>query len=153
MPRSPARPVLRAVALLSAGLATGYLAADTAPAVYPPVKVLLETESTVIGQPIVYPAGQPRMTAVLIEMAPGQSTGWHRHDVPLFAWVLEGELTVDYGPDGTRRFDRGAAFVEALGTEHSGTNTGDGPVRLLALFAGADGMRDTIARPGAATSD
>ena len=29
-----------------------------------------------------------------------QQTRWHAHEAPLFAWMLAGELTADYGPDG-----------------------------------------------------
>jgi quercetin dioxygenase-like cupin family protein len=104
----------------------------------------LETSETVIGQPITYPPGQAKVTAAMVAMEPGQETGWHRHEVPLFVFMLEGELTVDYGPDGTRSYRAGDAFVEALGSPHDGRNTGSSPVKLLAVWMGAEGAANTV---------
>jgi quercetin dioxygenase-like cupin family protein len=50
-----------------------------------------------MGQEIVYPAGKPNITAAVVTIQPQESTGWHLHDAPLFAMILDGELTVDYG--------------------------------------------------------
>ena len=111
---------------------------------YPPVDVLLETRETVIGQPIVYPDGPASITVAIVTMVPGQQTGWHRHDAPLTGYMLEGELTVDYGPAGTRRYQAGDALVEALGSRHQGRNTGDAPARILVVFAGAEGTANTV---------
>ncbi len=77
-------------------------------------------------------------------MQPGQQTGWHTHEVPLFAYVMEGEITVDYGPDGTITYTAGDSLIEAYKTRHNGTNTGSGIVRILAVFAGADGIPNTV---------
>lgn len=77
-------------------------------------------------------------------MMPGQATGWHHHDVPLFAYILEGELTVDYGPDGKKTYKTGDSFIEAFKTEHNGVNTGTTPARILAVFAGSDDAQNTI---------
>ena len=63
---------------------------------------LLSTGETVLGQTISYPAGKPaKVTAAVITMLPGEATGWHQHDVPMFDYILEGEVTVDYGAQGT----------------------------------------------------
>ena len=80
-------------------------------------------------------------------MIPGQSTGVHSHSVPLFAYMLEGELTVDYGEDGTRTYHAGDAFIEAFQTPHNGTNTGNGNARVLAVFAGSETAPNTVAQP------
>src|SRR4051812_30426718 len=64
---------------------------------------LLSTTQTVLGQPVVYPTeGPAKVAAAVISMQPGEETGWHQHDVPMFGYVLEGEVTVDYGARGTR---------------------------------------------------
>ena len=104
---------------------------------------LLQTGETSIGQPIVYPQGTPNITAALVTMPPGRETGWHIHAVPLFAYVLEGELTVDYGEKGKKVYKAGQALVEALGTAHNGKNTGQVPMRLLAFYAGEKGKPNT----------
>ena len=111
---------------------------------YPPVEVLLLTETTILGQPIVYPEGPAQITVAVVTMEPGQVTGWHKHEAPLAAHMLAGELTVDYGPDGTRVYREGDTLVEALGSRHSGTNTGDSIARILVVFAGAVGTPNTV---------
>ncbi|SHM02113.1 Cupin domain protein [Roseovarius litoreus] len=112
---------------------------------YPPVELLLQSETTVIGQPIVYPEGPGQITVAIVTMQSGQETGWHLHEAPMAAHVLEGELTVDYGPDGTRVYRKGDTLVEALGTRHQGRNTGAGLARVLVVFAGAEGTPNTVA--------
>jgi quercetin dioxygenase-like cupin family protein len=109
------------------------------------VTSLLSTGETVLGQRFAYPAGAPaKVTAAIVAMQPGAETGWHRHDVPLFGYMLEGELTVDYGPKGTRVYRRGDALMEAVDVLHNGRNTGAGVARILAVFMGADGVPDTV---------
>ncbi len=138
------RRMLVVAALAGAcGVAVGFAAAKTA---YPPVDVLLKSGKTVIGQEIAYPAGTPEVTAAIITMQPGEETGWHRHDAPLFAYMLDGELTVDYGADGARVYRAGDAFLEAFKTEHNGKATGAEPARVLAVFMGAEGVANTVAR-------
>jgi quercetin dioxygenase-like cupin family protein len=86
---------------------------------------ILSTSDTVVGEAIRYPTNAPaRVTAVEITLQPGEQTGWHTHPVPLFGYVLEGELTVDYGAKGKRTFRRGDALVEAMNEVHNGRNSG-----------------------------
>ena len=54
--------------------------------------------------------------------------------------MLEGELTVDYGTEGTRVYRQGDSLMEATDWPHNGTNTGDGPARALVVFMGAEGL-------------
>jgi len=132
----------RQVALIAAcscliGVLAGFAIGKTA---YPPLEILLSSSQTVIGQPIAYPQGVPKVTAAIISLEPGKETGLHRHPVPLFAYILSGELTVDYGPDGRRVFKEGNAFLEALNSDHNGKNTGSDVTRILAVYIGAEGV-------------
>ncbi|MCL6284506.1 cupin domain-containing protein [Ruegeria sp. 2012CJ41-6] len=111
---------------------------------YPPLELLLQTDKTVVGEPLAYPPGQAEITMAIITMMPGQKTPAHRHGAPLAGYILEGEITVDYGAAGIRTYLTGDALVEAMGTDHVGTNTGDGIVRILTVFAGAQGTANTI---------
>lgn len=111
---------------------------------YPPLQVLLSSSQSILGQDLTYPPGKPVITAAIVTIQPQDSTGLHRHDAPLFAMVLEGELTVDYGAAGTKRYVKDDAFIEAFQTMHDGTNTGTGPARILAVFAGSDGVKNTV---------
>ena len=120
-------------------------AAEPAP---PPAsaEVLLHTRETILGETIVYPADGPaEVTIAIVTLEPGASTGWHRHRVPLAAYLLEGELTVTYEGDGNRVYRAGDALVEAIGTPHDGRNLGGETVRILAVFAGAEGVPNSEA--------
>ena len=130
------RPVLVAGAVV---LTT----ALTADAQKPPIsgKLLLSTSETVLGQQITYPTGSPaHVTAAIVTLQPGAETGLHRHDVPVFGYVLEGELTVTYSTGHLKVLGAGDAMVEAQGVFHNGQNTSSGVTKLLVLFAGAKGV-------------
>ncbi len=110
------RGALKPAALIGAGLALGLsLGFNSGPLLaktpYPPLQILLQSGETVLGQPLAYPAGAPKVTAALVTMVPGQKTGWHRHDAPLFAYITEGELTVDYGDQGEKVYGPGDALL------------------------------------------
>jgi quercetin dioxygenase-like cupin family protein len=62
----------------------------------------------------------------------------------MFAYILDGEITVDYGDRGKRTYRKGDAFMEAMDVPHFGADTGTLPVRILAVFMGAEGAADTI---------
>jgi quercetin dioxygenase-like cupin family protein len=105
-----------------------------------PSRRSLESSTTIIGQPIAYPAGTAKVTAAIITIPPGGETGWHTHAVPLFGYMLDGELTVDYGIQGTRVYKVGDSLLEAMNWPHDGMNKGTVPVRILAVYMGAEGM-------------
>ena len=131
--------------VLAAGAARCETAAPAGAADEAGTRTVLSTGTTVTNEPIRYPTGAPaQITAVEITLAPGQQTGWHMHPVPLFGYILEGELTVDYGALGKRVFHQGDGLAEAMNEAHNGRNTGQGPVKILAVFIGAQGVRDTI---------
>jgi quercetin dioxygenase-like cupin family protein len=130
---------------LTASFADSSSAVRETSASYPGVRTVLSTGSTVTGEPIRYPAGAPALiTAIEIVLQPGQQTGWHTHPVPLFGYILEGELTVDYGPLGQRVYRTGDGLAEAMNEAHNGRNTGQSPVRILAVFIGMEGVRETV---------
>jgi len=108
-----------------------------------PTQDLLVTSTTVMGEPIRYPSGTPKVTASIVTIAPGAETAWHRHPAPLVAYILEGDLTVDYRDRGRRVYRQGEALVEAMDVTHRGINLGSAPVRLLAVYLGADGLPNT----------
>ena len=131
--------------MLAAGAARCETAVPAPAAAQVGTRTVLSTSTTVTDEPIRYPTGAPaQITAVEITLAPGQQTGWHMHPVPLVGYILEGELTVDYGAFGKRVFHRGDGLAEAMNEAHNGRNTGQGPVKILAVFIGAQGVRDTI---------
>jgi quercetin dioxygenase-like cupin family protein len=132
-------------ACLTASIADSVPPTRDASASYPGVRMVLATGSTIAGEPIRYPSGAPALiTAMEIVLQPGQQTGWHTHPVPLFGYILEGDLTVDYGPKGQRIYRQGDGLAEAMNEPHNGRNASQGPVRILAVFIGMEGARETV---------
>jgi len=110
-----------------------------------PAAALLSTGTTVVGEPIRYPTDGPaHVTASIVTLEPGARTVMHKHGVPMFAYILEGEITVDYGPHGKRTFRPGQALMEAMDVAHFGQNTGTHPLRLIAVYMGAKSAKDVI---------
>lgn len=129
----------------SASLATASHAQDAAPAKGYPAVSLLSTGTSIVGETIRYPRNGPaHVTAAIVTLGPGEKTIMHRHGVPLFAHILEGELTVDYGRHGKRTYRPGDSFMEAMNVPHFGHNEGAKPVRLLAVYMGAKRAKDVI---------
>jgi len=110
-----------------------------------PAAVLFSSETNSLGETIRYPTtGPARVTAAIVTIAPGMRTEVHKHGVPLFIYVLEGEVTVDYGDRGIRKYAQGESFLEAMAVAHTGINTGGQPVRILAVYMGAEGSENVI---------
>ena len=110
-----------------------------------PLEPLLSTGTTIMGETLHYPrSGPAHVNAAIIKLAPGGKTIMHKHGVPLFAYILEGELTVDYGKRGKRTYRQGQSFIEAMNVAHFGVNTGTQPVRLLAVYMGAKRAKDVV---------
>jgi quercetin dioxygenase-like cupin family protein len=133
-----------------ASLALGLLLAGAGPiAASEDDTTILNTGKTILGQPFAYPTGAPaKVTVSVITLKPGDERGWHKHEVPLLGYVLDGELTIDFGKLGTKVFRKGDAFVEAIDTAHNGRNLGKEDVRLLAVFMGADGSDNAVRLSG-----
>jgi quercetin dioxygenase-like cupin family protein len=102
-----------------------------------PATTLLRTTVNSLGQPIVYPSeGTPEVTALLVEMAPGEETGWHQHPVPLLGYILEGELTV-YQITGEKRVVcAGEVSHESVNVIHHGVNEGTAPCKMIVFVVG-----------------
>jgi hypothetical protein len=52
---------------------------------------------------------------------------------------------VDYGSHGKRNYKKGQAFMEAMDVAHYGVNISASPVRILAVYMGAEGSKNVIA--------
>ncbi|MFN3075589.1 MAG: cupin domain-containing protein [Alphaproteobacteria bacterium] len=114
---------------------------------YQKVQPLLATDKTILGEKLLLSDGSPlEITSTIVTIEPGEKTAWHKHGVPLYAYVLAGELTVDYGDKGTRTFGPGIAFMEAMDHWHHGINTSGKPVRILTVYLGSDKARNVIVK-------
>ena len=111
--------------------------------------MLLDAQAVdTLEQPVAYPRkGPAQVSSVLLTLEPGQETGWHRHRVPLYVYVLEGTVTVEYDAGVVKEYPAGTAFMEAEDVWHNGTNAGDDTARILTVYMGAEGAKNTVERP------
>lgn len=107
---------------------------------YPSAKTLLDTSKTVAGETLVYPDGPAHVNSAIVHIPPGTSTGWHHHGIPNFAYVLSGQVEVEYADHIRRTYKQGDAFMEAVHMKHIGSNTGNEPVEILVVNMGAEGQ-------------
>jgi quercetin dioxygenase-like cupin family protein len=109
------------------------------------VQTLLQTVTNSVGQLIAYPRdGTPEVTVLLIEMAPGEETGWHRHPVPLMGYIMEGTLTVYQSTGHKRVIPAGGVSLESVDIIHNGVNEGAVPCKMVVFVAGLKDMPFTI---------
>lgn len=135
------RMTLPAVAVAAMAFAPIAVMADTA---YPTVDIL-STGKTVADEDIAYPTtGPAHVTASIVTILPGAETILHRHGTPMFAYVQEGVVTVDYGTRGKRTYRPGEAFMEAMAVTHRGMNLGATPVKILVVYMGAAGSSNVV---------
>lgn len=110
---------------------------------YAQVKPLLRTGESVVGERISYPtAGAAVVQSLIVTLQPGERTGRHRHGVPTYAYILAGQVTVDYDGGHKRTYREGEAFMEAMERIHDGVNDGAMPCRILVVFIGSEGTRN-----------
>jgi len=113
-------------------------------------KLLEAQRLNVLEQPIIYPTHQPaEVTSVIRVLQPGEETGWHKHMVPLHAYLMEGTSTINFEVDGgidTHTFSKGEAWVGAADVWHNASNKTDQPAVIFVVFMGAEGLENTINR-------
>ena len=76
----------------------------------------------------------------VVTTEPGGASPWHHHGQhETYVYVLEGEATVEYGPDGTSRLRAtadGSLHILPAGLAHREINTGPDPNRILVVRVG-----------------
>jgi quercetin dioxygenase-like cupin family protein len=113
--------------------------------------LLKAAEVTILEQAVVYPDAVPaQVSSSILTVPAGVATGWHFHTAPMYAYILEGTLTVTYETDtGTveKVYRAGEAIMEAVGTHHNGVNNTASPVRVLVVNFGAEGVANSTLVP------
>lgn len=142
------RIILSACLVALAGLPAATAArAEAALSSPPPVVVtkLLSTQVTAIGQPLKLPATAPQAIFSEYLVQPGAVLPVHKHPFSRYAYVLEGSLRVSRpGHAEFSDYRAGDVVVEMVDEWHFGTNTGDGPLRLLVIDQVEPGSPTTV---------
>jgi quercetin dioxygenase-like cupin family protein len=104
------------------------------------VKTLAQTTVNSLGQPIAWPqGGTPEVTALLVEMAPGDEMPWHLHPVLLLGYIFSGALTVYQITGEQRTVHAGEVSLESVGVVHRGVNEGAEPCKMIVFVLGRRG--------------
>jgi quercetin dioxygenase-like cupin family protein len=110
--------------------------------------LIMKTTTTTGNYPAKYlNTERPEITAMNVEIKPGAETGWHSHPVPLYAYVLKGNLTVEVRGENTYHFAAGDAIVEVVNIPHNGKNLSTMPVVLIVFYTGGIGTPNTVMAP------
>jgi len=99
---------------------------------------LVDGPKTILGQSFKYPSGTPLINAFNIDIPVGKKTSLHKHAVPLFVYVVSGEMIVDYGSKGKRTFKAGAAYIEAIEWCHIAQAVGNQPTKIIGVYLGQE---------------
>ena len=105
------------------------------------VKRIISTSETALGNKIVYPVGEAKITAFEFTVPVGAPVPAHTHSFPIFLLIKQGEVTLDYGNGKSKVYRPGDAFIEDVGVVHTATNTGDVPIKALVVAIGVEGQK------------
>lgn len=101
------------------------------------VDVLAKTDKSWNGTLIpAYPAGQPQITIIRYQFAPGAILPVHKHPVINAGVLLKGELSVKTDRGETLQLKAGDAIVELVDQWHEGRNNGTETAELIIVYAG-----------------
>jgi quercetin dioxygenase-like cupin family protein len=105
---------------------------------------VIQTTTNREGNPITLPTGTPEIISVVATLEPDGRTPLHQHPVPVYVYMLEGEIEVRTEGAEPQRYAAGEAFIEAQNSMHQAFNVGDAPAKLLVVIVGAEGQPPTI---------
>ena len=118
------------------------LAAFAAPTVAQPgitIHPLLQSKTTLTGQPIELPHFRNQVAAVLMELASGSQTGNMTVLFPSVFYQLEGTLSLEIPGQDPRTISAGNAIAAPLRTPFNGANRGATAAKFLAVYFGEQG--------------
>lgn len=107
---------------------------------------LLVSSTAGNGAAVVYPQTEhPEVRFLMVEVPPGMETGWHRHPMPCYGYIVAGSITVDLEDGKSLVYKEGEALVEVVNTLHNGRNTGTTPTRILMVVTSAKDVPTAVA--------
>lgn len=136
------------LSLLLIVLATGIAFCDEAAYNTAKVELLTQTTSSWDGSDLpYYPYGNPQVTVMKITVPSGVELAWHKHPVPLVAYMVAGELTVETDSGVKCILKAGDPIIETVNLWHYGANRGKEDVVLVAFYMGVEGVPNTVNKP------
>jgi quercetin dioxygenase-like cupin family protein len=103
---------------------------------------------TIAGEPELYlSTPEPEVSSAVFTFPPGAVTEWMIHPVPLYIYVLEGTLVVEFEDGSSQSFREGQGFLQCRSKWHRGRNDGSQRMRFLGVFAGAKGVPNVVHPP------
>jgi quercetin dioxygenase-like cupin family protein len=109
------------------------------------VEELLQSEVNSMGQKIRYPeVKNAKVTMKKITFPPGETTGWHKHDIPVFSYIIKGTLTVKTEDGKVMQYKENSCFSESYNIYHKGTNKENKDLVVMAIYLGGDARELSI---------
>ena len=134
--------------ILLSFLVTGFISAESAAYDKASVETLMVTSNSWDGEQIGwYPYGSPEVSILKITVPTGVKLAVHKHPIPLVAYMLSGELSVQTENGKKSVFKAGDAIVEVVNTWHFGQSTGEEDAVLVAFYMGVKRLPNTIEKP------
>ena len=108
------------------------------------IEKLSASGTTWDGVSIVYPKGEPEITAIRLVMKPGEKMPFHCHPFLTVGFVLSGTLTVEKPNGENHTFKKGDTINEVVNAWHRGFNPSSKEnVELVGFYIGEKGTPTT----------
>lgn len=100
---------------------------------------------TIAGEPELYlSTPDPEVSSVVFAFPAGAASQWMIHPAPVYVYVLEGTLVVEFEDGSHQSFRAGQGFLQCRSKWHRGRNDGSQTMRFLAVFFGAKGAPNVV---------
>lgn len=100
---------------------------------------------TIAGEAELYlSTPEPEVSSALFTFPAGAVSQWMTHPSPVYVYVLEGTLAVEFEDGSTQSFRAGQGFLQCRSKWHRGRNDGSQTTRFLAVFFGAKGVPNVV---------
>ncbi len=122
--------------------------------------LMTDVSSDPMGNPLVYPKGEASITSQVKVWEPGFSSPWHFHPYQCAAYIIQGELTVNFDTNTslddlqadkestmTQTYTAGEAFIGTANTWHYSENKGSEDLTFLVSWLGEKGMPIAVLEP------
>lgn len=100
---------------------------------------------TIAGEPELYlNTPDPEVSSLVFTFPPGAVSQWMIHPAPVYVYVLEGTLQVEFEDGSHQSFHAGQGFLQCRSKWHRGRNDGSQTMQFLAVFFGAKGVPNVV---------